>query len=108
MKSLPFGTWRLCRLWVEKFPVTNAMRAEGWVIAEVTEANELMREKKFWTLVALAELTAVTLVRPEHDLAGRAVLRPLHTSSENDATVPGSSSVLHDHFPSRRFGLSLD
>src|SRR5690349_230902 len=70
------------------------MRAECWAAGEVTEAKgELMQEKKFWTLVALAGLAAVTLVRSERDLDGRAASRPVRTLSENNATVSSSSSV---------------
>ena len=36
-----------------------------------------MQEKKFWTLVVLAGFTVLTLVRPEHDLDGRAASRPV-------------------------------
>ena len=47
-----------------------------------------MQEKKVWTLVALAMLTALTLVRPEPQLDGRAASRP-----EEDAIVPSSSAA---------------
>ena len=50
-----------------------------------------MQEKKIWTLVALAMLTALTLVRPERALdgrvGGRATSRSVRTSSEKDAIV---------------------
>ena len=46
-----------------------------------------MREKKVWTLVALAMLTVLTLVRAEHESEGRAASRPFRTSSEKGAIV---------------------
>ena len=36
-----------------------------------------MQEKKVWTLIALAGLTALTLVRSERDLDGRPASRPV-------------------------------
>ena len=38
-----------------------------------------MQEKKFWALVALAGLTALTLVRPERDLDDRPTSPPFRT-----------------------------
>jgi membrane protein len=49
-----------------------------------------MQEKKVWTLVALAMLTALTLVRPERDVDGRAASRPVLMPPEEDAIVSGS------------------
>jgi membrane protein len=49
-----------------------------------------MQEKKFWTLIALAGLTAVTLVRPGRDLEARSGLAPLPTPLSN---ASGGSSV---------------
>ena len=60
-----------------------------------------MQEKKIWTLVALAMLTALTLVRPERALdgrvGGRGTSRSVRTSAENDAIV--SDQLGHFHFP---------
>jgi membrane protein len=54
-----------------------------------------MQEKKFWTLVALAGLTVLTLVRPERDLDARPASRPVRTPPENDGNsfISGSSSA---------------
>ena len=56
-----------------------------------------MQEKKIWTLVALAMLTALTLVRPERALdgrvRGRATSRSVRTSSEKDAIVSDRSAA---------------
>jgi hypothetical protein len=52
-----------------------------------------MQEKKLWTLVALAGLTALTLVRPGRDLEGYPASRPFRTPPESDGTVSGSSSI---------------
>jgi membrane protein len=54
-----------------------------------------MHEKKFWTLVALAGLTALTLVRPERDLDGHPVSRPVRTPPESDwsSSISGSPSA---------------
>ena len=49
-----------------------------------------MQEKKFWTLVALAGLTAVTLVRSERDLDGRPASRPFRTPLTKDGIASGS------------------
>ena len=56
-----------------------------------------MQEKKVWTLVALAMLTALTLVRPERALDERvgrcATSRPVRTSSEKGAIVSDRLAV---------------
>jgi membrane protein len=52
-----------------------------------------MQEKKFWTLVALAGLAAVTLMRSQRDLDGSPASRPVRTSPENDAILSSSLSV---------------
>ena len=56
-----------------------------------------MQEKKVWTLVALAMLTALTLVRPERALdervGGRATSRSVRTSSEKGAIVSDRLAV---------------
>src|SRR6204780_4635726 len=49
-----------------------------------------MQEKKVWTLIALAGLTALTLVRSERDLDGRPTSRPVRTPSERDGIASGS------------------
>jgi membrane protein len=53
-----------------------------------------MHEKKLWTLVALAGLTVLTLVRPERDLDGHPTSRPVRTPPESD----GSSSMAGSSF----------
>ena len=58
-----------------------------------------MQEKKFWTLVALAGLTAVTLVRPERDLDGRSASRPFRTPLRRDGIASGSLSVAGSSSP---------
>ena len=58
-----------------------------------------MQEKKFWTLVALAGLTAVTLVRPERDLDGRPASRPFRTPLTKDGIASGSLSVAGSSSP---------
>src|ERR1700722_18990636 len=52
-----------------------------------------MQEKKVWTLVALAALAAITVVRPERDLEVRAASRSIRTSPEKDAIVSGSPAA---------------
>ena len=56
-----------------------------------------MQEKKIWTLVALAMLTALTLVRPERALdgrvGGRGTSRSVRTLAESDANVSCRSST---------------
>ena len=52
-----------------------------------------MQEKKVWTLIALAGLTALTLVRSESDLDGRPASRPLRTPPERDGIASGSSYI---------------
>jgi membrane protein len=56
-----------------------------------------MQEKKIWTLVALAMLTALTLVRPERALdgrvGGRGTSRSVPTSSEKGAIVSDRLAV---------------
>jgi membrane protein len=54
-----------------------------------------MQEKKFWTLVALAGLTVLTLVRPEREVDARPASRPVRTPPENDGNsfISGSSSA---------------
>jgi hypothetical protein len=52
-----------------------------------------MQKKKFWTLVALAGLTAVTLVRPERDVEARSALAPLRRPLTRDGIASGDSSV---------------
>ena len=58
-----------------------------------------MQAKKFWTLVALAGLTAVTLVRPERDLDGRPASRPFRTPLTKDGIASGSLSVAGSSSP---------
>src|ERR1700722_2871575 len=52
-----------------------------------------MQEKKVWTLIALAGLTALTLVRSERDLDGRPTSRPVRTPPERDGITSGSTSI---------------
>jgi membrane protein len=52
-----------------------------------------MQEKKFWTWVALAGLTAVTLVRPEHDLDGGPASRPVRTPPTSDGIASPSLPI---------------
>ena len=52
-----------------------------------------MQEKKVWTLIALAGLTALTLVRSERDLDGRPTSRPVRTPPESDGIASGSSCI---------------
>lgn len=79
------GTSHLCRALVEM--PRRVAEAEG----------ELMQEKKVWTLVALAMLTALALVRPERSLdgraGGRATSRSVRTSAVKEAIASGSSAV---------------
>ena len=62
-----------------------------------------MQEKKFWTLVTLAGLTAVTLVRPERDLDERPTSGEVRTRLASDAIAStslapaGSSSAGASH-----------
>src|ERR1700689_1709113 len=51
-----------------------------------------MQEKKLWTLVALAGLMALKLVRPERDLEGHPGSRPVRTP-ESDGIASGGSSI---------------
>ena len=55
-----------------------------------------MHEKKLWTLVALAGLMVLTLVRPERDLDGHPTSRPVRTPPESDgsSSMAGSSSAV--------------
>jgi membrane protein len=55
--------------------------------------GEPMQEKKVWTLIALAGLTALTLVRSERDLDGRPASRPVGTPLERDGIASGSTSI---------------
>jgi membrane protein len=55
--------------------------------------GEPMQEKKVWTLIALAGLTALTLVRSERDLDGRPASRPVRTPPERDGIASGSTSI---------------
>jgi membrane protein len=52
-----------------------------------------MQEKKVWTLIALAGLTALTLVRSESDLDGRPASRPVPTPPERDGIASGRSYI---------------
>jgi hypothetical protein len=52
-----------------------------------------MQEKKVWTLIALAGLTALTLVRSERDLDGRPASRPVRMPPESDGIASGSTSI---------------
>ena len=52
-----------------------------------------MQEKKVWTLIALAGLAALTLVRSERDLDGRPPSRPARTPPERDGIASGSTSI---------------
>ena len=52
-----------------------------------------MQEKKVWTLIALAGLTALTLVRSERDLDGRPTSRPVRTALVRDEIASGSPSI---------------
>jgi membrane protein len=54
--------------------------------------GEPMQEKKLWTLVALAGLMALKLVRPERDLEGHPGSRPVRTP-ESDGIASGGSSI---------------
>jgi len=55
--------------------------------------GEPMQEKKVWTLIALAGLTVLTLLRSERDLDGRAASRPVRTPPERDGITSGSISI---------------
>src|SRR3984957_17522451 len=52
-----------------------------------------MQEKKVWTLIALAGLTALTLVRSERDLDGRPASRPVRTPLEREGLGSGGPSI---------------
>jgi membrane protein len=52
-----------------------------------------MQEKKVWTLIALAGLTVLTLVRSESDLDGRPASQPVRTPPERDGIASGSSYI---------------
>ena len=52
-----------------------------------------MQEKKVWTLIALAGLTALTLVRSERDLDGRPTSRAVRTPPERVGIASGSTSI---------------
>src|SRR6202046_4774244 len=72
----------------------------GWPgLGAPSQVGDLMQEKKFWTLVALAGLTAVTLVRPERDLDCRPASRPFRTPLTKDGIVSGSLSVAGSSSP---------
>ena len=55
---------------VEEHPLT-APAGLRCPVERAEAEGEPMQEKKIWTLVALAMLTALTLVRPERALDGR-------------------------------------
>ena len=77
----------------------------SWAPAQVTQEEvDSMRERKVWTLVALAGLAALTLVRPERDLDGRPASRPVRMPLERDGiasdgsyTSGGSSAASPPH-----------
>jgi membrane protein len=63
----------------EQGPVYEPARRRECVeagIAALGEGAAPMQSKRIWTLIALAGLAAITVVRPEDDLAARADARP--------------------------------
>ena len=75
-----------------EYPPGGVVRVESWCRAGAAE-GEHMQEKKVWTLIALAGLTALTLVRSERDLDGRPTSRPVRTPPERDGIGSGSTSI---------------
>ena len=90
------GTSHLCGVLVEEHPLT-APAGLRCPVERAEAEGEPMQEKKIWTLVALAMLTALALVRPERALdgrvGGRGTSRSVPTSSEKGAIVSDRLAV---------------